>query len=184
MRIFAGLPIPGEIIENLREVCSFLREKYRGLKVVKSEGLHVTLHFFGELQKHTADELINLMDDQSLRQKKIKTSFKGFSQFPPRGNPKVLYVNIGQGKDEIISYYKLFFKLIRSHGFVDSAQKKFIPHITIARNKQEKLPRNFPDSIPFTLNDSFMIDRCILYNSILKPTGAEYEALKTVVLKS
>lgn len=185
MRIFAGLPIPGEMIEKVRQVCEYLKEKYRGLKVVKSEGLHVTLYFFGELPKHKVDELVHLMDNKSLIQKKIDASFSGFGQFPPRGNPRVLFVRIEQGKEEITSYHKNYVKLIRPHGIGNPPEKKeFVPHITIARNKRERLPRDFIGSIPFTLEESFTIDRCILYQSILTPAGAEYEALKTIMFAS
>jgi 2'-5' RNA ligase len=188
MRIFAGLPIPGEMIEKVRQVCGYLKETYRGLNVVKAEGLHITMHFFGEMPKHAVDDLIQLMDDQSLKRTKIGASFNGFGQFPPRGNPRVLFVHIEQGKEEIASYQENYAKLIRSHGFGNpedkKPDKKFVPHITIARNKRERLPRDFCGSIPFTLTDSYPIDRCILYQSILTSTGAEYEALKTIIFSS
>lgn len=194
MRIFTGLPIPGEMIEKVGYVCEYLKKTYRGLNVIKSEGLHVTLYFFGEMPKHTVNELIHLMDDQSLKQKKIDASFNGFGQFPPRGNPRVLFVAIEQGKEEITAFYKRYSKLIRSHGFGNpadknksgkrSGDKRFVPHITVARNKRERLPRDFLESLPFILNDLFTIDRCILYKSTLTSAGAEYEALKTIMFTS
>ncbi|MBN2534320.1 MAG: RNA 2',3'-cyclic phosphodiesterase [Spirochaetales bacterium] len=181
MRVFAGLPVPEQMTGKIRQVCDYLKEKYRGLNVVKSEGLHVTLYFFGELPEHSVHELIHLMDDRSLIQKKIEASFHGFGQFPPRGNPRVLYVHIEKGKELITAYYEKYVHLIRPHGFGAPPDKEFVPHITIARNKRERLPRDFPASLPFVLNDFFTINRCVLYQSVLTPAGAEYKALKTIM---
>jgi RNA 2',3'-cyclic 3'-phosphodiesterase len=181
MRIFAGLPIPAEMIVKVSRVCHFLKETYKGLNVVKFENLHVTLHFFGELNKHTVDDLVQLMDDPSLQQKKIDISLSGFSQFPPRGNPRVIYIDIEKGKKEITAYYKRFINLMTKNGFDIQETKKFIPHITIARNKRVRLPGDYRSSIPITLDDSCTIDRCVLFQSTLTPGGAEYSSVKTTI---
>jgi len=181
MRVFAGLPIPGKMIEKIKSVCTYLKDTYRGIKTVKPEGIHVTLFFFGELPEKSVAELIRLMDDKSLKQPPIPASFNGFGQFPPRGNCKVLYIKINQGKDKIISYYDLYTELLQSYSFGKKPDKKFIPHITLSRNKRERFTDDFPGSIPFTLNDAFIIDRCVLYESVLSPAGAFYKPLKTVL---
>jgi 2'-5' RNA ligase len=184
MRIFTGLPIPAVMMDKVSRVCEYLKETYKGLNVVKSENLHVTLHFFGELNKDTVDNLIQLMNDPGLQQKKIDISLNGFSQFPPRGNPRVIYINIEKGKQELIAYYKRFINLMTKNGFDIEEEKKFIPHITIARNKRARLPGDYRSLIPITLDDLCTIDRCVLFQSTLTPGGAEYSALKTTIFKS
>lgn len=184
MRIFTGLPIPVEVIENVKAVCHYLKETYPGLSIVKPDGLHVTLHFFGEMPKHSVEKLIQLMDDHALKQKKIEVSFNGFGQFPLRGNPRVIFIQLDKGSEEITEFYNRYIKLIVSRGFGKPDTKQFVSHITVARNKRERLPRDFHDTVPFTLCDSFTIDRCILYESILTSGGAEYNALKTILFTS
>ena len=184
MRIFAGLPIPAVMMEKAGRVCEYLKETYKGLNVVKSENLHVTLHFFGELNKDTVDDLIQLMDDAGLQQKKIDISLNGFGQFPPRGNPRLIYIDIEKGKEELIAYYKRFTNVMNINGFDIEGGKKFVPHITLARNKRVKLPVDYQSLIPITLDDCCTIDRCVLFQSTLRPGGAVYSGLKTTIFKT
>jgi 2'-5' RNA ligase len=181
MRVFAGLPLPPEIIEKLKKVGEVLKSEYRGVRTVGPEGLHITLFFFGELQETKVNELIELMDEKVLVRKRIQTTFGSIGQFPKKGNPRVIYISVVEGSEEIISFYKTYYNLIRLKGFRDPDESKdYIPHITLARNKRERIERGFLESLP-RVTDDFTIDRCVLFKSVLKSTGAEYTPLKTLM---
>jgi 2'-5' RNA ligase len=181
MRVFAGLPIPPAIITRLKKVSDVLKSEYRGVRPVKPEGLHITLFFFGELKDEKVAELIELMDERVLARKKIQAAFGGVGQFPKKGNPRVIYIDIEKGRQEIISFYETYINLIGSIGYGNSDKnQEYIPHITLARNQRERIEREFLESLPRVTED-FSIDRCVLIQSVLKPTGAEYSPLKTVM---
>jgi 2'-5' RNA ligase len=181
MRVFAGLPLPPEIITGLKKASDVLKSGYRGVRTVKPEGLHITLFFFGELDDAKVAELIGLMDESVLAINKIKASFGGVGQFPKNGNPRVIYINIEKGRQEIVSFYETYLNLIGSIGYSNpDKNEEYIPHITLARNQRERIERGFLSSLPRVTED-FSIDRCVLFQSVLKPTGAEYSPLKTVM---
>ena len=183
MRVFAGLPMPGAIIQRINCILSFFKERHKGLKLVKPEGIHITLFFFGELSEDKVNEIISLMDSPDIHRQKIKTAINGIGQFPGRGNPRVIFLNIKEGKDKIIEYYNTYLKLIGQAGYKSQDKdKKYEPHITIARNKREKLKYNYLEDAP-GIEEVFYLDRCVLFNSVLKPQGAEYFPLKTVMFK-
>jgi len=50
MRLFVGLSIPGDVRENLSSLIRTLRSADARPKWVRSENLHVTLKFIGEIE--------------------------------------------------------------------------------------------------------------------------------------
>jgi 2'-5' RNA ligase len=69
-------------------------------------------------------------------------------------------------------------------------EREFTPHITLARVRSRE-PRERRGGDPIVLADveelfrfeySLILDRLVLYQSILRPQGAEYKVMKTVVL--
>ncbi|MBN1699139.1 MAG: RNA 2',3'-cyclic phosphodiesterase [Spirochaetales bacterium] len=181
MRVFAGLPLPPEKITELKKTVDFISAGSRYLRAVKPAGLHITLFFFGELRQEKVDGLIRTMDDGVLKGKKIAARFGEIGQFPEKGNPRVIYIGIGEGSGEITSYYETYCRFIGNAGFGSRDKyKEFVPHITLARNKGGRLDEEFLFSIPRP-GDGFIIDRCVLYQSVLSSAGAEYMPLKTIL---
>ena len=62
MRVFAALPLPSAAALVLVQQAERLKHDFPALKTVKREGLHITLSFFGELNKQELEALKGLMD--------------------------------------------------------------------------------------------------------------------------
>ena len=86
--------------------------------------------------------------------------------------------------------------MIRSLGYRED-KREFVPHITIARRRRgvggmrssdrarlSLLPNDWrsEDRSVSELEEPFTVDRLILYESLLKPGGAEYIPVKQVPL--
>lgn len=173
MRLFFALPLSNEIREDLYNALTGARKKFPRLKWVSCEALHVTLLFLGEVE---AAELNILQARMTERQKiggfeKFTLSYSGLSTFPLRGTPKVLYTPVTLGRDECISLHQAAIEL--SEGIKPPDRKKFIPHITLARIKERKLPE--ASLYTSSVDGSLTIDRMVLYESILGPKGPRYE---------
>lgn len=181
MRVFAALPLPPPICIKLKESAEGLKAQYPALKIVRNEGIHITLFFFGEIQETAVNSLKTVMDNPALKYSKIRVSLESWGQFPPRGNPRVIYIDIKEGKEKIFNFFQTYRKLIAENSWpVKREEKPFVPHITIARNKRERIDPQFIKQLKLP-ELSFFIDRFILFQSILKRTGAEYYPLKTIM---
>ena len=180
MRVFAALLIPTAVSSALTEVIGTLKKHYHHLKVIKPQGLHITLLFFGELNEEQTGAIMEIMDSPDLHIEKIQASLGVLGCFPVRGNPRVIYCRIEAGKDQISAFYGRFYAMIKKLGahYINN-ERDFIPHITLARNKYERIDVKVFKLLP-ALEQSFTIDSFVLYQSILKPHGAEYRPLKTV----
>jgi 2'-5' RNA ligase len=184
MRVFAALPLPPPLCDIVRESGELIRQRYSGIRLVGRTAMHITLYFFGEIAQEQVDVLLELMENPLLQRSQFTISLGVFNQFPPRGRPRVLFYDITEGKEEICSVYSLFRGLIAENGWpVMPDERPFKPHITIARNKYEHIDITSLKSLPPAEN-SFRIDRLVLFQSILKQSGAEHIPLKTVVFEN
>jgi 2'-5' RNA ligase len=187
MRVFAALPLPEQAVEKLGRLAEELQARYPDLKVVKPSGMHVTMVFFGELNQEQILGVMRVMDSPELKMASIQAVMGGVGQFPPKGQPRVIYCPISKGSPEIGYLYRVYHRLVSGvEGLSLEAERDFTPHITLARNRRE-LSRASRISLSeveelFRFEYSLILDRLVLYQSILRPQGAEYKVMKTVVL--
>jgi 2'-5' RNA ligase len=180
MRVFAALPLPDALCGLINEGAILLKKRCRGLRTVNDNAMHITVHFFGEIDRERVELLSRLMDEPSLRQDRFNISLGPLGWFPPRGRPRVLFYTLAAGGDRIMRVYSVFRDLIADHGWPRQADERaFTPHLTVARNKFEYVEPEVMAGIPVPAG-SFSIDRLVLFQSILKPGGAEHVPLKTV----
>ena len=178
MRVFAALPIPSEIKEEIAAINKSIKKLYSDLKIVDIPRIHITLHFFGGISGDEYEVLADLWENQTLKVPVIKTVCGSIDFFPLSGKPRVIYLDLKEGSNQIISYRERLEKLLTEAGFKKD-EKIFKPHITLARNKYVYIDRS--ELQQFVIPDrEFVLDRLVLYQSVLHREGPEYKPLKTV----
>ncbi len=181
MRLFLAIPLPPAALDRLDAVSRKLDG--RQLKVVRPESLHLTLVFLGEREEAEAQGIGDLLQAPELTVPRISASLGGYGQFPPRGEPRVIYTPVGEGAREIIALQlALVGVLRRAQVRLEEEARAFTPHLTLARrgNGRPDLA-GLEDLLAF--EERFVADRLVLFQSLLRPAGAEYLALRTLVLK-
>ena len=182
MRIFAALPLPDQTVGKLEKINTELKERYPDLRVVKPQGLHITMVFFGELNQDQVLQIMRIMDSPELKIPSIQAVMGGVGQFPPKGKPRVIYCPLHKGIPEISYLHRLFYQLVSGiDGLSLEAERDFTPHITLARNREARISIADIEEL-FQFEHSLILDRLVLFQSILRPTGAEYKVMKTVML--
>ncbi len=183
MRVFLALPMPGETVTGLQEGLEQLRRRYRGLNVVRPQGLHITLAFLGERGEQEVETIRALLEDPSLALPPIQASMRGYGQFPPQGIPRVLFCPLIDGAAEVVALQRsLTGVLHRGEVHFEEDKRPFSPHFTLARNREA---RPEPQIVRELCGGErrFTFDRLVLFQSLLKRDGAEYLPLKTVLFK-
>jgi len=181
VRVFAALPLPPPVVAAIGSSFSELRTLFPRLRWTRAEGLHFTLHFFGELPDQSVDALRRVMDDPDLARPAIRARLGPVGQFPARGSPRVIWVGIGKGQEAMSAYSRLFEEKIAPLGFAPDP-RGFTPHVTIARAADIRLDDGWGAGVAMPAED-FLLDECVLYQSILGRGGAEYRALKSIELQ-
>jgi 2'-5' RNA ligase len=184
LRVFTGLPLPVDVVRRLADPCAALRRSFPNLRVVRPEGLHVTLEFLGELPEERVREIagrLAALEEPSLAVARIRTVLGGLGQFPPAGAPRVLYCPLGAGSEAVSALYAQVCALLDGRGGRD-AGRAYTPHVTVARSKGGFLDMAAAREL-FAFEIPVELDRIVLFQSVLGRQGAEYRPLKSVMFR-
>jgi len=175
MRIFAALPLPDAVLRVLEETAAALKRQNPRLRTTGTSGMHVTLHFFGELDEHSVEGLGALWEGRVFARPRIPASLGPLGRFPERGTPRVIWIGLRKGLGEIQALNSLFQERIAGLGYREDP-RGFNPHISLARNGTMDAVRM--EGVPAPEMD-FFFERLVLFRSILSPKGAEYLKLRS-----
>ena len=175
-RVFIGIPIGHKIKSILPFIKSVFNCNPRLIKWIPSENIHLTLFFLGNVSNKDFPDLIQSVE-KKIECNNFQLTITGTGVFPSSNLPKVLWLGIGKGIDELTSLQSQVEKSIRI--FKENSQKTtFTPHITIARIRRAYTKI---DVLPF-LNTVYSpieldVNSICLYESKLSPEGAQYTVL-------
>jgi 2'-5' RNA ligase len=181
VRLFLAVPLPPAVLLRLQEVLARLQG--RQLKVVRPEGLHLTLVFLGEQDEREAGAIGRLLEAPELGVPRIPSSLGGYGQFPPQGSPRVVYTAVREGAREITTLQQALMGVLRRGQVrLEEEARGFTPHLTLARRGAGQPDLRGVEEL-LSFEERFTADRLVLYQSLLRPAGAEYRELRSVALK-
>jgi 2'-5' RNA ligase len=178
MRVFAALPLPRGAAALIDAALEPVRRRSPRLRWVQSPAFHVTLHFFGELDEPQRSALRGVFEDPALRGALIPCSLGPLGQFPEQGRPSTLWVGIERGASEMRGFWELFETRLLPLGFRSDA-RGFHPHVTVARVGGASLGPEWSSGVAVP-DGEFLVEECVLYQSLLERTGARYVPLARI----
>ena len=101
MRVFLALEIPGNIKEYLSVISKRMSQVTPGVKWVKSDGLHVTIKFFGEIDDAMVHEIEDALADIGEQHEAVAAQLKEITAFPDVRQPRVIIVTFQEGVDNL-----------------------------------------------------------------------------------
>ena len=183
VRSFLAIPLEDIFHKELDRILELLRGEVPGVRWVKPEQVHLTLHFFGSIPT-SAIERINLsMQKVASSFDPLELSMDRFGGFPDLKNPNILWLGVHEGTGRLFLLQSAIQEEIRTLGF-EIETRPFHPHVTIGRIKGkvenlgppcEKILFEFP-----TVEKT--ADHFVLYQSHCLPEGVRYDVLKTYPL--
>jgi 2'-5' RNA ligase len=148
---------------------------------VAKENMHLTLQFLGNIDEQQVKRVKEAMDEIK-GIKAFRMDLQHIGAFPSIARPRVLWIGIKQQEQ----VKELFDTIEASIGDLHKEDRPFSAHITMGRvhgvlNNQglEKNKKIWDDKII----SSSVVDRVVLFQSILSSRGAVYSSLYTVDLK-
>lgn len=134
LRIFCALELPAEVRARAAEHGARLREASGDVRASweRAEKMHLTLKFLGEISPARVEALSGAAASAALQSQPFILALKGTGAFPPRGNPRVLWLGI---EDSTKALNNLHQRLEEEGGAVGFAreERSFHPHLTLAR---------------------------------------------------
>lgn len=177
MRCFIAINLTKETLSNIGDFSKKLAEAdFLKANFVKSDNLHLTLKFLGDIDAGKVQEIKRLLEQ--LKFGPFEICIKGVGGFPNENFVKVLWLGIEKGAGETTKLQRdLDDKLAR----IDfQRDKRFVPHLTIARVKyvrdKSSLSNLFSENHDKEFG-SFWCDELHLIKSELTPGGLVYMEL-------
>jgi 2'-5' RNA ligase len=179
MRLFVALSIPAHVRENLALLIRNLQRSDAQPRWVNPENLHITLKFIGEIASERVpaicDALVTIRAAQPL-----KIEFRNVGFFASARRPSVAWIGI-EAPPALAFLAAEVDRLLAPLG-IQPETKPFVPHLTIARFKENRLSPALHAEIEKLKEHSFatLSAREIhLIESRLKSSGAEYTTLRS-----
>lgn len=181
MRVFLALEISPSVKEYLQGIIKIMASRITGVRWVKSEGQHITLKFFGELDEAMVENIRTRLLSIEDKFEPFETTIKGIDAFPNKRRARVIVVTLEKGVDIAKAIFNDIEVALLPLGF-EGEKRDYTPHITLGRKKEQSpiLERDIPD-----LNGmGFIVDRLVMFRSTLTPQGAIYSPLWEIGFKS
>ncbi|MBX2849521.1 MAG: RNA 2',3'-cyclic phosphodiesterase, partial [Acidiferrobacterales bacterium] len=173
IRSFIAIPIESEQANTLGDCAAKMayQDKSNAVRWVDQSNFHITLAFLGDQQEHVLEELAERLDQQ-LPEIGFQVPIAHLSPFP-ESRPKLIAAIVKKSQD-LIDLQQRVINAISSSS-IKFEKRKFLPHITLGRYRHSK--NHFAGGIPTNLDLTIEVNEVTLFESILTPTGAQYEAL-------
>lgn len=189
MRAFLGIDLPSDLKKSLFSLSKTvpIPEGLR-IKWVEEPNFHITLTFYGEITQNLLQRLITTVEKITKEVSNFRVSLDTLGFFPERGKPRVVWIGLDEGKEEL---YKLFNLLNKGYKKLKLRfEDKFHPHITLFRVKNFDREENLREyllgltkEVEKLRGTEFWVDRVKFFESILTSEGPIYKTLREVELK-
>ncbi len=190
IRSFIAIELPDELKSKLFRLQAELKStRFSFVKWVAPEDIHLTLKFLGNIAIHKVDEVIESIDKASEGISRFQLETTDLGVFPNLRSPKVFWLGIGGKLDTLIALQKRIDDVLEPMGFVRE-RRNFTPHLTLARMRESASSQNRHDfgeliaKTHFGIEYKIEVNRVSLMRSQLLPSGAVYNRLAEVKLKS
>jgi RNA 2',3'-cyclic 3'-phosphodiesterase len=178
MRLFVALSIPSDVRENIASLIGALRRADSTPRWVNPENLHVTLKFIGEVESQLVlaicEALVAIRAVQPLT-----LTLRGIGFFPNARRPSVAWIGI-EAPPTLAFIVSEINRLLTPLG-IQPDTKPLVPHLTIARFKENRLSSELQAEIEKWKDHNFgavSASEIHLVESRLKSSGAEYTTLR------
>lgn len=182
MRIFVAINIPENIKNNIVSVQEDLKKSNANVKWVEKNNCHITLKFLGEIEEKIMPEIISEIKSEIKEFNSFDASFYGLGMFPNVNSPKIVWLGIKQGENNLkLLAQKIENACLRLN--FPKEKREFSAHLTLGRVKSYKNISMLVKKITLYSNieyKPFKINKVDVMQSFLYPDGPQYKCLESV----
>ena len=183
MRAFVGYFTTSSLMEYVEKLEEETRDFIRG-RWVDPKNLHVTLQFLGEIGRDKAIGVLKNLQKVASKHKPFRVQYRALGAFPDRKKPRILWIGVSKGEDQLRSLAKEVSKLNKRAG-IKPEGRPFHPHVTVCRIKETDR-KNFAKYVNRYRSFNFgeeTVDRIALISSSLTSIGPIYTVVEEFQLR-
>lgn len=170
LRLFCGLRLPDETVEELSRWQAEAFGEAGGARVLGREQLHVTLAFLGSRPAGELEAIATELRAAALAAEPATLTVKGYRETRSVGM-LVLDDEGGRATSLAVELHERLERL----GVYERERREWLPHLTVIRFRERpRLKPSLPELGPFVTSEA------AVYMSVLRPSGAQYSVLESV----
>lgn len=180
IRSFIAIELPQPLKSRVDEVQRELRRTDADVKWVRPEGIHLTLKFLGSISRDDVERISQSIAPAIAGWEPFEVRVQGMGCFPNPRNPRVVWLGMDRGKENLISLQQAVEKRMAELSFPPEG-RPFSPHLTLGRVRSPRGKGGLAQAIEKhreTEVGTFQVREVFLFRSELRPSGAVYTKLK------
>ena len=178
MRCFVSVDLEvRSLLDALVEVQRRLEKTGADLKCVERENIHITLRFIGEVRDGLVGELQRLVSSMAFEP--FRVEFRGLGVFPSLRRPRVVWVGMSDGVEELNGIFRRLEPELVGMGF-RAESRGFSPHVTLARVRSGRNRQRIVEAVTAHSDEVFgelEVEHIRLKKSVLTPRGPVYSTV-------
>ncbi|MCI0359651.1 MAG: RNA 2',3'-cyclic phosphodiesterase [Planctomycetaceae bacterium] len=182
IRSFVAVELAPSVAARAGKLIDELRVSAAQVNWVKTQQMHLTLKFLGDVQDTETPDICRVVADVAKKFEPFEITCRGAGAFPTAEHPRTLWIGIEDGAEELCALQAALENALKDElGFPKEA-RRFQPHLTIGRVKHEppSARGELTDLVVKHANfdaDLSVIDEVVVLASFLGRSGPNYEAL-------
>ena len=184
IRAFIAIAVPESVLRSCEEIMARLKGLNLQGRFARTQSLHLTLHFLGNIEDEQISGIAGILEQAGKGVTPFDLEVGRLGVFPHLTNPRVVWIGV-QPVDRLMTLQSKIQQCLEPLGFPEE-NRDFHPHLTLLRLKSRKNLRQLAQYIdtegPYLQAGVIKAEKIHLYQSILKPEGAEYLKLFTARL--
>lgn len=181
IRSFIAIEVPRLLQVQLGELQKEIKQAEADVRWMPPGNIHLTLKFLGLVNNEFLEKITAILGPLIAGWKPFALRIRGLGCFPSIRNPRVLWVGIDQGKEEITSLQGAIEERAAEAALAKET-RPFQPHLTLGRIQSPRRRGPFAQAVE-NLKEAevgtFQAREVFLFKSELRPSGAVYTKLKT-----
>jgi 2'-5' RNA ligase len=185
LRTFIGVDIGKSIRERAVALQESLARTGVPVKWVEPENLHVTLLFLGEVDEREVPAVCRVVAEQTQQRQPFKMSIQSAGCFPNPRRPRVLWIGVGEGTQELCALHDALESPLLELGCYRREERKYSPHITLGRVKSERPSDQLAAALAKQAGwkgGEIAVSEILVLSSELTPKGPVYTVLSRAKL--
>ncbi len=181
MRSFIAIAVPESVLKSCQEIMVQLRGLNLQGRFAKTQSIHLTLQFLGNIEEDQIVGISQVLKQAGREIAPFDLEVGQLGVFPHLTHPRVVWIGV-KPADGLMTLQSKIQEGLEPLGFPQES-RDFHPHLTLLRLKSRKNLRQLAQYIeaegPHLQTGVIKAEQFHLYQSILKPQGAEYLKLFT-----
>ena len=178
VRLFVSVEV--SVSETMRSAISEIGS-IRNVRPSREDQIHITLSFLGDTPSERIPGLVSNLRGTLSGTSSFGLSLKGVGAFPNVRRPRVVWIGIDDGRDELALLADRVREAVRKSRLRQD-DKPFSPHVTVGRVQGpadvSETERKYRD----TVFSEFTVGSVRLMRSVLGPSGAKHTVVEDIAL--